>query len=355
MKRLGSTLILAILAAALAGAGAWLVNRYVSTEKARATTKAKIEVEGTLTKAVFTKAEVPVNTPLKPEMFEIKQTPKKFMPKDAIVDIKELEGLYSKMPLVADELVRAAKVGGREQLDSLAFRLPKGKRAVSINTSPSKAVAYAINPGDHVDVIALIPVGTEGDKVGKTVLQDVEVIEISTGRQAEPADGASAPSGASMKRATPPTATLALYPNEAEVIALAETSAELVLSLRGADDRDAGSSSGITLSQMVGLSGSMPTEGASGMNIEVFYGDKKTSYMVPGAPKPVEKSEESVEGHGAPPKAPKKPAKVEVIEGGKQQTVTVAPEAPPEPTHAPDPVQEEQPPQFESTLPRSPQ
>ena len=57
--------------------------------------------------------------------------------------------------MVAEEPLRTTKLANKETASGLPYRIPPGKRAVTILMSEQKAVAYAINPGNRVDVMGI--------------------------------------------------------------------------------------------------------------------------------------------------------------------------------------------------------
>jgi pilus assembly protein CpaB len=97
------------------------------------------------------------------------------------------------VPLVAGEQVIPSKVTatGAAIADvenpPLAYVVPEGMRAVSVEVSSLIGASGLIRPGDYVDVILTVKIqGSEGgstagrlqDQVAKTVLQNAQVLSI---------------------------------------------------------------------------------------------------------------------------------------------------------------------------------
>ena len=277
------------IALALAGAGMWLVQRQVSQKEKQARKAAEVEVQGQLVDALFAKAEIQAQTELKPEMFIVRKTPKRFLPPDAVTNIADVGGMFSKLPFLAEELVRSSKITTKDQLATLSVRIPAGRRAMAVGINPVNAVGYSIGPGDRVDVIVLLSTRNR-DRFSRTVLQDIEVLETTMSRMTDQKK----PSGVM-------TATLALSPQEAEAMALAASAGEISLSLRAFSDRDIVASSGTTLSKLVaGGAVTPPPGGGTGSRmIEIYYGNKKVDAAVGGPPPIVPATDKEGEGESA--------------------------------------------------------
>lgn len=173
-------------------------------------------------------------------------------------DTEGVIGQVTRVPLVAGEQVITTKVtatgaaiaGGENP--PLAFVIPEGKRAVSIQVSNVIGASGLIRPGDYVDVILAvqIQVGSgDGDsdgsqvQIAQTILQNVLVLSVDQDvTRAVVSEGDEAPvigdgTGTEVNpEAT--TVTLAVSPAHGEVLTVAEACAtpRLALALRGFGD-----------------------------------------------------------------------------------------------------------------------
>lgn len=113
---------------------------------------------------------------------------------------------------------------GRAALMPTLIHLKEGMRAMSIPVDEVKDVSGLIQPGDHVDVYAVPPrMGNETPKA-YGILRNVIVVAI--GGIIEPAAGAS-PAPQAMR-----SVTLAVNPDQAKTLAVADLNATLRLALR---------------------------------------------------------------------------------------------------------------------------
>jgi pilus assembly protein CpaB len=159
-------------------------------------------------------------------------------------------------PIAAGEQVLSSQITKDAAQVGLAALIPPGHRAIAISVSEVTAGGGFIKPGDNVDVIGefqvntvppssavlAMPKGGDSDKVyvAATVLQDVKVLAI--GQQAEvPTQSNAAANSNSLKPSTDEaqakSVTLALTPDEAQKVFLAEQIGTLRLAGRPLGDQ----------------------------------------------------------------------------------------------------------------------
>jgi pilus assembly protein CpaB len=179
--------VIAVLLAAAAGVGAW---SYVSGADQRAQDKAKL-VEAYVAKqdiAKGTSGDQVVGSGL----LEKKAVPREAVPAAALRNSAVIKGkvaaaaISSGQFIVADQFVAPGQGGG------IGGTLADGKQAITISVDQAHGVAGFINPGDHVNVIALAKIRkdpqaafspTTPDNVADYVVQNAEVLAV--GQQAD--------------------------------------------------------------------------------------------------------------------------------------------------------------------------
>jgi pilus assembly protein CpaB len=147
--------------------------------------------------------------------------------------IEDLSGWIARVPFVAGEPIREAKLVNAKGSGFMAAILPTGMRAVSTQISPETGAGGFILPNDHVDVI-LTRRDTNADKTGgggdsrtsETVLSNVPVLAID--QNVEEKNG--------QKVVVGKTATLELTPAQAETLVLSQQIGTLSLALRSVTD-----------------------------------------------------------------------------------------------------------------------
>jgi pilus assembly protein CpaB len=198
-----------------------------------------------LVPVIVAAADIPVRTQVQPPMLAVKQVPADARHPKAFTSLEQVNGKVTNLPISTGEQVLSTKFFERKEDSGLAFRVPPGKRALSVNVQEVVTVSGLVLPGDFVDVIVLFPgTGAEQD-MASVVLQDVEVLAIAQSLhgpatepqrsgplpgQSEPAKPAAQPNPAAR------TATLAVTPEQAQRLVLAETKGSIRLALRAVED-----------------------------------------------------------------------------------------------------------------------
>jgi pilus assembly protein CpaB len=145
---------------------------------------------------------------------------------------EQLSGSIVRVPFVAGEPIRDAKLVNAKGAGYMAAILPKGMRAVSTQISAETGAGGFILPNDHVDVIltrrdrdAEKATGTEVH-TSQTILSNVRVLAIDQNIQEKNGQ----------KVVVGKTATLELSPHQVETLALSQQLGSLSLALRSMTD-----------------------------------------------------------------------------------------------------------------------
>jgi len=138
--------------------------------------------------------------------------------------IKKLSGLTVRVPFVAGEPIREAKLVNAKGSGFMAAILPSGMRAVSTRISPETGAGGFILPNDHVDVI--LTRDGKGVQNSETILRDIRVLAIDQTVQEKNGQ----------KVVVGKTATLELSPRAVETLALSQKLGTLSLALRSISD-----------------------------------------------------------------------------------------------------------------------
>jgi pilus assembly protein CpaB len=233
---------------------------------------------------VVAKADIPARTAITQDMLDVKLLPPDAVSPLAFTSVQSAVGQVTRYPLAVDEQVLTSKVvdvsGGASVSRSLSFVIPEGKRGFAINASEVQNAGGLVLPGDYVDIILMQDVDylsnpadpssrtTEPSYVAQTLMQNVEVLAVAqtvvdvvdvpnqeqdtNPAGATGATGATGPTGAqgdtadsdtdsgsqrvrnSEAAANPgaSTVTIAVTPQEAELLYLAEQNGQIRLSVR---------------------------------------------------------------------------------------------------------------------------
>jgi pilus assembly protein CpaB len=148
--------------------------------------------------------------------------------------VEDLTGMIARIPFIAGEPIREAKLVNAKGSGFMAAILPTGMRAVSTQISPETGAGGFILPNDRVDVIltrrdanadSKAAAGAEA-RTSETVLNNIRVLAID--QNVEEKNG--------QKVVVGKTATLELSPSQAETLVLSQQIGSLSLSLRSVTD-----------------------------------------------------------------------------------------------------------------------
>jgi pilus assembly protein CpaB len=222
-KRSGTILIALVLAVATG----LLAFNYLSSVK----TAAVVVPSRTV---VVASQDIPVRTVITPAMLTQVSRPADTVDPDALVAPSAAVGQIALIAIPSGSTVAASKVG-HVGLGGLSVQIPSGEEAISIGLDRVKGVADLVRAGDRVDVIAVTPARGTSAPLAATILRNKVVLAmgsaVETPVAAQPNAAASPAPDMTVE-----TATLALTPSEAKLIALADLNATLRLALRSSKD-----------------------------------------------------------------------------------------------------------------------
>ncbi|MBI4279889.1 MAG: Flp pilus assembly protein CpaB, partial [Armatimonadetes bacterium] len=169
---------------------------------------------------VFAKRSIAQRQIIGADALEMRQVPLGAVHPQAVRRIENAANRVAVAPIFADEQVLLPKLAPVGLTAGLSYVLPKGKRAMTIAVNEVVGVAGFVVPGDRVDVVATVNVKDES--FTKVVLQDVEVLALAQNVEQKPGE----------KPRVTTSATLALTPEQTEVLAQTDTSGKVRLVLR---------------------------------------------------------------------------------------------------------------------------
>lgn len=207
---------IAIIVAIILGALAVLLTNFYFKKR-----EAQFAVE---TKAVLVAAkEISRGAVIDYEMLAFKTVPLKFIEPGALKAKELAVGKTALVTIMAGEQVLQTKLAAPETGLTLAAKTPPGKRAITISFEATSAVGGMIKPADHVDVLASF----KKPAIALTLFQDILVLAVGTEmfpKQAKDDDKAQRPGKQ--------TITLALSPQEVQILNVADEHGKIQLTLR---------------------------------------------------------------------------------------------------------------------------
>ncbi len=220
-------------------------------------------------KVLVAKRYIPAFTRLDPSMLEFKSIPADYLEPGVVMKPEDIVGQVALAPVMASEQILATKFT-RTAL-SLASIVPEGKRAVTIGVDAVKGVAGLISPGDFVDIVATMEV-TEGNAVklmSTVLLQNIRVLAVGKTFKEKSAEEETAAADGDAS-----AVTLALSPQEAELVSFTEEKGKIKLVLRGSGDNE---DVKIPVVQSSAIVNKMEAPKGEGRAMELYRGGERTN------------------------------------------------------------------------------
>jgi len=194
---------------------------------------------------VTAREDIPARTKITSEMVTLIPYPKELLTVGAIQDRKDVEGHITMVRLKAKEQIRSADLLGEGQSAGVSYDIPEGMRAIAIGADEVKAVGSTVKPGDRLDILATYSDPVLHQETTQVILQNVLVLAINQGDTDQQAKGGGAKS----------SMTLAVKPEEAELLLAADRAGNLRVMLRKPQDTAVFQSQGVTVRDLPGKRG----------------------------------------------------------------------------------------------------
>lgn len=208
-----TTLLIAIILAVGTG---WLTLTYLSSLRPAPNQPKQV---------LITNQDIGARTRITDTMFHTETRSAQLSQPDAISNPSQAVGSIALVTIPSGSQLTAADVGANVP-SALPVRLAPGMRAVSIPIDRVKGVSGLIQPGDRVDVIAIPPThGNGGPPKAVTIFRGIRVLAVGTALE----NPSATPSPEEQAAAT---VTLEVNPKQADLLAWADSNANLRLALR---------------------------------------------------------------------------------------------------------------------------
>jgi len=227
-----------------------MTKMYLDQQKQEAQAQAKkslAKIQANQTVVLVAKQDISSGSVIESNMIDSSIVPNQFIQPQAVTSIDRVLGMITLAPISKGEQITLSKLSKARRESSsggLAGNTPAGKRAISISVDSIASVSGMVRPGDYVDVIATLQVPVQGadGQVSSQIavvplFQNVLVLAVgqntgfsgagATGRYTDK-DSSSGGGGGLI--------TLALAPQEANLIAFVQEQGKMRLTLRSPAD-----------------------------------------------------------------------------------------------------------------------
>jgi len=256
----------------------FLIKVYLDQQRSyiSALEKKKVQkMQDNLVPILVAKKDIPKDSPIEADALEVQNTPKEFMQPQAVTSLNRISGMTTVAPIAKGEQVTLSKLVWPTKTSSsggasgtLAMVTPVGKRAITISVDNIASLAGMIKAGDYVDVIALMPIPVQTTEKKQTVqaavmplFQNVLVLAVGreigrpstassslpeVGRYSKAADDKGGKTEGSGGGNAAQLLTLALSPQETNLITFVQEQGKIRLTLRSPADSQVQSSAPTT-------------------------------------------------------------------------------------------------------------
>lgn len=211
--------LFSLLGAVLCGLIAiWITQRIIST--------GRINDPAKYTKVLVAATTIPSGTTITNQMVKLSNDfPKTSIPSGTNVELAQVVGKIAKSEISANNYVLSQNL--MKPGDSSVFGgLSEGNRAMAIRVDEASSIGGFANPGNHVDVVAVLSPGGGSKQVSKVIAQDLKILANNQNTQEI--------SGAAVKLGG--TVTLEVSPAQAATLTLAMREGSLHLIGRNPSD-----------------------------------------------------------------------------------------------------------------------
>lgn len=177
---------------------------------------------------VIAEKDLRIEEVIRPEMLKVVRMAKSAVQPGAFTSIKDVDGRWVQIGMVKGDQIVDAKLAPPGNPPGLISRIPKGMRAFAVEVNEQTGVSGFILPDHRVDVVQIVP-NDKGQPEAETVLQDVLVL--ASGQQLTRP-------GPEERSMIVRTVTLAVTPDQVDILVAAKQRGALSLSMRGLNDHD---------------------------------------------------------------------------------------------------------------------
>ena len=175
---------------------------------------------------------------------DIKKIPQRYVAEGAYSDLSQLDDQVTVVSLNKGEQITNSMLKKTSQA-GLSYQIPEGLVAISMPVDEVIGVSGLLKQGDRLNVIATFSPGPGGVDVSKTLLQNIEVLHVSSDKSGSKSSTQMGKSGTQGSQKS--TMVLAISPDDAEKLVFAEEKGTVWLTLVPPDYATLTNTSGQTI------------------------------------------------------------------------------------------------------------
>ncbi|SEJ79814.1 pilus assembly protein CpaB [Propionispira arboris] len=214
----------------LAFCASFIVGLLIYTYLSGLETKQDTATES-FTDVIVAAVDIPERTVIREEMLKTVHMPNELVQTDAIKDMSAAAGKVAKLKILQGDSITANKLFGDVTKEGFIASIPADKRAISIAITDITGISGFAKPGEYVDVMVIDDKKQKNTVSGEMILQNILLLAINK-------DSDTVDSKKDDKKDQMATATMAVSPEDAIRLAVAQTKGTIYLVLRPFKPKD---------------------------------------------------------------------------------------------------------------------
>jgi pilus assembly protein CpaB len=179
---------------------------------------------------IVAKTDIAPKTKITAEMVQEIKVPPEYIQPGVAQSLDKVIGIVVREQIVSGEQISERRLMREGKAVGFTGVIPQDKLAVTVAVNEVTGVAGFVKPGDYVDVVVTFDANMVGDHVSQVVMQDILVLAANREMEMGAAEPAAKDNGKEPLKAG--TVTMAVTPDEAAKLTLAEDRGKIHLALR---------------------------------------------------------------------------------------------------------------------------
>lgn len=179
---------------------------------------------------IVAKVDIAPKTKITPEMVSEVKVPPDYIQPGAVTSLDKVVGVVVREQIVSGEQVSERRLIREGKSVGFTGMIPRDKRAVTVAVTEVTGVAGFVKAGDYIDVVVTFDAAAVGDNVSHVLMQNILVLAANRDTNIGVTDTPVKDSTKELSKGG--TVTMAVTPDEAAKLTLAEEKGKIRLALR---------------------------------------------------------------------------------------------------------------------------
>lgn len=179
---------------------------------------------------IAAKMDIAPKTKITSEMVQEIKVPPEYMQPGVVQSLDKVIGIVVREQIVSGEQISERRLVREGKAVGFTGLIPRDKRAVTVAVNEVTGVAGFVKAGDYVDVVVTFDANTVGDHVSQVVMQNILVLAANREMEVSAVESSAKDNGKDPLKVG--TVTMAVTPDEAVKLTLAEDRGKIRLALR---------------------------------------------------------------------------------------------------------------------------